>query len=795
MALNPVEVLNVFDKDLSTELRNRSKVSNLLATRSPFLRFTTAAKMADLKDKLGNAFAQYNGCEFFTLGLHGYQTTDYSVDDLYNTKDRRGLVVGTTYRQPNAGQVGQQILVYTHGTDSPRNFPPPGITNARVERLRSGNVLRMTIEVSCYTQDQLQLLDNVCFVPGMTCILEWGNIIQKTSSLDTITKRLDFKDLIKARGHIRLAMNRTSRSDFINEWCKPNNFNYDWAVAHIANIKTVIEDNVYKTTIVAYGKADNLMYISAYATTNPLKPELISNSSQIIASSITEYFKQNGKFSQALRGFIDNPSTIPNQYKNKIIKFSNAVNQEEKAKAIGTAQNTGTINDLGYEDAYFISMDFLVHILNNNVNGVLAILNSAISTGNTLQKLLVPLDGPDKMYVGYNEFLRSTSPEVCIIHNKNARRGIQTGGVASAAIEQIGTPDTRTIGALTPSEGTNAVEILGRDDLSFGFDQKDNITTMDKGIWINSKAVQSAFLNARTIFEGLEALLRNINAATENYWNLSLFYDDEQLAFRILDNNLRTYGFTKDSEIYEFNKKLQSNETDAQGPEVIDIQINTDYPKMLFSQLAVSGINGGRLLGDQNRTDMDFKLQTSVGDIFFDDPRPPQRTVPPPARTSREATDTFEALEKRLSGNNLGVGLASIPGELKKVQITKLVSDIITELYSMNRQLTPSESVAYQNRILKLKQDGDLTIDDVEVLKYTMGRRLSLIIAKRKNAEKIWWEGAVKAWKDSGKNVEGGIISGVYQSAENAVLQAIIGSSDPIRQSAFDQAGLKYDSP
>lgn len=120
--------------------------------------------------------------------------------------------------------------------------------------------------------------------------------------------------------------------------------------------------------------------------------------------------------------------------------------------------------------------------------------------------------------------------------------------------------------------------------------------------------------------EGMETLLNKINAATENYWELSLFYDDDAQSFRILDNNLRAPIIVQDKPIYEFNKKLSAIDNTIIGPDVLNIELNTDYPKMLFSQLAVSSINGGSLISNQRRGDFDLKIQRSVDDIFASGP-------------------------------------------------------------------------------------------------------------------------------------------------------------------------------
>ena len=218
MTLNPVEVLNVFDPRLQTELRSRSFSKNLVQVRTPFLRFTTAADMSTFAavENSPSAAANYNGYKYFTLGLHGWDNKNYKAADLYGTQAQNGLVVGTTYKS------GEQKLVFTHrgdqrtsyapspttpgntggvqqlgavtittGGDPAQNFPPPGITSAKVERLRSGNVLKFTIEAQCYTQEQLEVLDMLCFIPGMTCILEWGTVTTTPTSTSSNLITLD----------------------------------------------------------------------------------------------------------------------------------------------------------------------------------------------------------------------------------------------------------------------------------------------------------------------------------------------------------------------------------------------------------------------------------------------------------------------------------------------------------------------------------------------------------------------------------------------------------------------------
>jgi hypothetical protein len=291
----PFESWNVFAPEIQDELRSRRLSQNLVQTRTPFLRYTTTVQFdgytvpgvdmpgfqTSLAQVLGDdaraAYnVDYNGCRFFTLGLHGWDNSKYSDTDIYNSQNKSGLVVGVTYKD------GKQVLVRTLEGDkmeSPHAFPPPGIESATVERLKSGNVLKFTIETVCYTQQQMDMLDLLAFAPGMTCILEWGNVLSTPTGIQKLENILDFSypNEIKQILTDTLAANKKrtgkstvgARTEFINAWCKPNKYNYDFAIAKIANVKTEIQNNKYKTTVIAYGVADNIMYISAYATSTP----------------------------------------------------------------------------------------------------------------------------------------------------------------------------------------------------------------------------------------------------------------------------------------------------------------------------------------------------------------------------------------------------------------------------------------------------------------------------------------------------------------------------------------------
>ncbi len=753
MALNPVERLNVFDSDLRKELRSRSLSKNLVQVRAPFLRFTTATDMSDIESvpSLGQGFVDYKDCKFFTLGLHGWDNKNYSAADLYGTQAAKGLVVGTTYRQSS----GQQVLVHTHGgpqrvttrsdgamvitaAQSPENYPPPGITSAKVERVRSGNVLKVQLEIQCHTQEQLEVLDAMCFIAGMTCILEWGHILTTPNGIQELIT-LDYKKE-RVQEDIALARSR-SRSEFIELWCKPNKFNYDFAVVKIANVKTTVQNNIYNVSLTAYGEGDNILYLSAYATSNPLSGDI--NPEEAVVKSVSEYFKMAGQFSSFLKDNVDNTT-------GNIIRFYDPVDRAQIPNNVPTAMDSGTTNDLGLEDSYFINFAYFIDEIINGA--VLRIVRSA--TGNiSLDRLISPLvaSGEDKIIVGYNQFLRSSNPETMIIFNKeaiaDANKRTNNAAQVNNLVNRIpGIGDTAPAASGTDNQQTAYRAMEGK---SFASEVTtiSGVTNLATGVWLNSKAIQAAFLNARTIMEGFETLLRNINAATENYWDLKLFYDDDRQEFRILDDNSRDPQFNSQDKIYEFNKRLSKLDTDTIGPDVLDIQIATDYPKMLFSQLAVSGINGGNLANLPQRRDADF-ANTKLKDIFAKVLTPPattQRSAAPPAYPAgtMNVTQLSTNLSTALYGDNSTTTTQSNIGNLLSpftaggaTGVPPQVANFITDIFKNKRLLDVNTARRYRDTFQGFIKQSLITEQQAASITALFALRAKAIITRDKRIEK-----------------------------------------------------------
>jgi hypothetical protein len=814
--MNQIERLNTFSEDLQSELNRRSRSTDLVKTRSPFLRFTTGANMSQLQERFGERFrsdfSEYSGYKFFSIGLHGWDNKSYKESDLYGQRSRNGLMVGITYKN------NEKKVVYTKSPDTNRNYPPPGILNAKVERLRNGNVLKFTIDCVCYTQQQLDILDIAAFSPGMTCILEWGSVESTQTNSSGFSKMLDFTKTLEITDTIK-KVKEQSRSSFIEEWCKPNNYNYDFVIANIANVSTVLENNAYIVTVTAYGVADNIMYISAYATSNPqTRSSGITNVSGEILSSAREYFKVNGRFTRLLEKNAD---------REEIIKFSDPMNSRQDGNLVKST--TGLSEEsIGLEDVYFIKLDYFInYFLNNQSDGVISLINPSLKDGDKLRNIIYhppsisenasarpffsntsptttatagsgpyagtdpfsfspgtqrpttppagrgPYPGRDpftfspestrtptiifddgqaylplgivgvsanqlfeEQYVGYNEYLRSSDPDVMILYNPEAIR-LDENNLTIMETLRSNFANIDSSGDIGTIERSVLDKLSKAAMINYQYPAISGYTSMADGIWINSRAIQASFLGARTIYEGIESLLLKMNSATENYWDLKLHYDDDLQSFRIIDDNLRIPPSTEQN-IYVFNKKATNVGGGVMGSDILDISIQTDYPRMMFSQLAIAAINNLPSLPESANSGL---LQNkNLEDLFS--PAGIQSIESQILRDGVEIEDVDSLTDfilGRLGTNSprsvFGNTRASVDQLLSVLQSSEDFEDglrsLIIEIYQKNYLISKQEAIYYADRIGKL----NLTRSQLAALSEIITLRTKSLITKLKRDE------------------------------------------------------------
>jgi hypothetical protein len=263
------------------------------------------------------------------------------------------------------------------------------------------------------------------------------------------------------------------------------------------------------------------------------------------------------------------------------------------------------------DDAYFITWRCFVNLIINDPNyGLRNIFTRArvdadkLSTIGLLKSYadgptrenkdvgsVQRIDDPKESYVGMNKHLRSIDPSTLLIVNKQA--------VALARDNpqyQITAIDEDL---LRDTEFSNALEKATVSfDKSTDFDDRGFLSS---GVWINHKAVISAMLNADTILRGVSNLLERMNAATMNYWQLTLDVSEgdsvlnEPNSYSVIDANWFESSDKAVAEFIEnvhiFNKYVRvDNNGTLVGSDVLECSLDLSLPKRLFAQIATLGI-------------------------------------------------------------------------------------------------------------------------------------------------------------------------------------------------------------
>lgn len=517
---------------------------------SPFIRFTSC---------LEDPERQY---QFFSLGLHGYTSNENIFDQIYNSQREvvgYGWSIGTNERrlidaaeltpgdfgsflskdspksQLNAllqaaveQQEAQNIdLTAAHGA-----HPIPGITNVTVDRFSMGAGIRATVSWQCYNRQQLEFLRHHFMTAGTHVVLEWGH----QSSHLSPNKILQFgnanikKELAKCVVNGRKYINST--------YTCPNNGNYDFIVGTVGNFTINIEPktNIYRCSTVVYTSGENLWGMSIRRTVIDIADK--SNR----GSSFEDFFKTGNAYDAMLNS---------QEFDSKITKTQMNFTAQEASTNERYKDLSSNPNDYIFVTWEFFAKDLMEKLssfFNTNVNvkkditDLLKFINEQSDPNSSIK---------DKLWVGNNLYLRSVEPDYMLIIRKN--------------LDAI------------PQEFTKAGY----------FDELDNQQgkgLLTRGIWLNAGMIRECFLQATTFEQAIRSILLRMNNAVSGYWNLQIYYDEDESIFRIIDQK---YGSLDPNEIagngrpplYRFNKGTLG--------ELLELNFDSAFPPEVVTQLAL----------------------------------------------------------------------------------------------------------------------------------------------------------------------------------------------------------------
>lgn len=625
------KVINPVIKEV---LNTRTVLDNTVQLAMPFVKATTTLQLPSM---LGT------GNIGFTLGIHGIDENVY-WEDMYSELDSDMPLIGYTYtvdgtpRKIYAKDFSNDIFVNNlklySSTTKLNRLPPPGITQVTVGRNKNGLLASGQLNIVVPSLLQLESLQKTFLIPGIGMILEWGQQFAiSTEPVNTQYGELGLNEttLLKSvfpwhdRNKLepllkRLAYNQIGLPEILLNYVYPTQGQYMWMFGRIGNFTiSGNSDGSFECVVKIVGPSEDAW---AYSTKNTVVPPKDASTKYFCSTktnSIYTYFTETvsgPNFKTKLDYTRNEANNSP--WKNHVIKFTQGNKKDGKEEGEKTSPVTSQKSFGDLEDAYFITWKFFVNeVLNGVENSVKSSVFGTALVNDELRKvgMLLPfadgetrnntdvaniqyINDPFESFVGLNQHLRSVDPSTMIIVNETAV------GLASGSNQYQRINDKNDIFQPTDDSKKFVKEGLGTFDQSVVkfYPNKPDAGFLSTGVWLNHKAIVECMLGADTLMRGIVNLLDRMNAATLNYWQLTLDTIeplpniDSSYNYIVIDANYRENSseavskFIRD--VHTFNKLTRLNESSSAlvGSELINSTVDLSLPKLMFSQIATLGL-------------------------------------------------------------------------------------------------------------------------------------------------------------------------------------------------------------
>ena len=626
----------VINKNIRNVLDARAALDNTVQISMPFVKATTTLDLGG--DRLG-----------FTLGLHAINE-DVKYENIYSSGDNSGMpLLGYTYRSDGtnervyaddpADMITSRAFDLRASLFTNTNFtrvPPPGITKVTIGRNKNGVLAYGQLEISVPSLIQLEGLHRNFLVPGVGMVLEWGQQFAATAGLSDYGELNNISEYLfpwHNREKVtkllsdQLALNKVGLEEILKDYTYPSQGQYMWMFGRVAGFNTKSNpDGSFNCTVKIVGPSEDSW---AYSTMNTVTPAKDNTTKYFCTdtNSVFSYFSKTTTGGLNFKTLLDETKDgkgAAGSWKNHVQYFSHGNKSAGEPTDTDKKPNISEDESGFGEDAYFISWRFFVNVVLNHPRvGVKSIFAKALED-KEMDKLalLLPyatgydrsetdvaklsyINDPYESYVGMNKFLRSVRPDTMIIVNetaaieaeKNPNYNLPTSGQTFYAK----TDQTRQFydGGRNNEKGLfdkSTFAVSGSAESDRGF--------LSAGIWLNHKAIVECMLSGNTILRGITNLLERMNAATQNYWKLTLDVAEadrdtgHSYNYMVVDANFRESSdlavkkFIND--VHVFNKYTRVTETGKLvGSELIDCTVDLSLPKLMFAQIA----NGGLVQG------------------------------------------------------------------------------------------------------------------------------------------------------------------------------------------------------
>ena len=618
------------NKNIRRILDARSELNNTAQVAMPFIKATTTLDLSKIHMGDGNIG--------FTLGLHAFNE-DVKYEDIYSSVDGDMPLVGYTYTEQgtntrvyasNNTVTNSRIFDLKANTFSTNEFiriPPPGITKVTIGLNKNGLLAQGQLEISVPSLSQLETLHKTFLVPGVGMVLEWGQQFAPELS-PSIGERANVADYLfpwhdrtKLKQLLaKLSMNQIGLEEILNDYAYKAEGQYMWMFGRVANFSVNSNsDGSFKCTVKIVGPSEDAWAYSTKNTVTPAKDPSAKYFCSRDTNSVFSYFSDTTTGGKNFKTTLDNTMNNPGPWKNHVEFFRHGNKKAGEPTETEQNPNINQNSDGFTEDAYFVTWRFFVNVI---INKDIKSIFSSVLQSSELEKLgiLLPyatdntrsttengniayIDDPMESFVGMNKFLRSVNPGTMIIVNEEAAKAAASNPQYKppGAGEIFTAPNDQTkLFYNGPANGGKALfeqSISGVKEVA----DKTDRGLLSAGVWLNHKAIVESMLSGNTILRGITNLLERMNAATLNYWQLTLDVahpitgSGHPYSYMVVDSNFRDSSDRAVSkfinDVHVFNKYVRVNELgQLVGSELIDCSVDLSLPKLMFSQIATLGL-------------------------------------------------------------------------------------------------------------------------------------------------------------------------------------------------------------
>ena len=636
-AISPYITTNQsFHPNIQYELTRRRFSTETANAYMPFFKLTSLVRVegTNLPDNITKAWCP-------SLGIQGERSVTFN--NLYTPQNNRS-VVGYATNKDGRNYFRVPVLVDKSAIETDQeNIPTPGILNVTTEKSTAGpmgvrgGLFRANVKILAYSTGQVDALLKYFLRPSTRVVLEFGRVSSNPEEQPITPFNWNTKDESAIKTEIENFIfpqstppdQETFQQKFIREKVYNNFGNYEIYIGYVVNFKLkYTKNNQFEIDLTVH----SVQQYEIPTRLSGAKSTCKSPTEPCKITDVKNYFDEAQSWRQNSFAKLMEQVLLENArlsaWKNDVVPL--------KDPASTTAANTrppgvNNRNVMGNNNGYLVTWRFFVEVLlNDQDNGIISVFPTDDSRKYAKLGLLTPTteviscDNTQIIAneVGYHPALRSTNPSVLIIYNETAQN--QEAIVGFNRVQILARENNIE---LDLDDNTVEQSIMrNRPFTNICGDKTESGTgLLTDGIWLNTKAIVDVFSRVDTITAGLNALLVELNNATQGYWNLQLLSNDNtNPGLHVIDMGLsKTVNqvtapanilklspeetLTNREQVikqqfgdpvkgtpeflYLFNRKTTTLADDDIGSELLDVNVEFNLPQIIAVQ-AIAGVGG-----------------------------------------------------------------------------------------------------------------------------------------------------------------------------------------------------------